>query len=75
MVTEDVLRATARLSVDADFQVFMDEVARRRQAARDELEQSTDPWLAGRSQGASMLAGELIELVQSARAALARRQA
>lgn len=74
MVSDDVLKAIARLDGDPDFRVFMDELKRRREAARDELEAATDPWLAGRAQGTATLVGELQDLVKGARTAIAKRQ-
>ncbi len=67
-------QACARLERDPDFRVFLDEIAKRREDARDALEQVTDLVLTGRAQGRASLAGELMELVQGARAALAKRQ-
>jgi len=75
MVGKDVLQALTRLNHDPDFAVFMDEVKRRREAARDSLELSTDAWLTGRAQGAAQLAGELIDLQEGARLAFAKLQA
>lgn len=66
MVEPSVLESVARLARNADFRAFMDEVRRRREAARDGLELATDQWLAGRHQGVSILAGELIQLVADA---------
>jgi hypothetical protein len=66
MVKPDVLESVARLSRNTDFRTFMEEVQRRRDAARDGLELATDPWFAGRFQGESLLAGELIRLVSEA---------
>lgn len=74
MVDAKVLEAVARLNRDSDFRVFMEEVQRRRDAARDILEQASDPWHAGRAQGASILAGELMQLVDEAQEALSRRR-
>lgn len=74
MTETAVLQSIARLENDADFAAFMDEVKRRREAARDEMEHATDPWMAGRSQGESRLASDLIELVSGARKALQQRQ-
>ena len=74
MVGDAVLQALARLNVDPDFQKFLDEVKRFRDEARERLETATDPWLAGRAQGAAVLATDLINLAQGARASLAKRQ-
>lgn len=74
MVDARVLEAVSRLNRDSDFRVFMEEVQRRRDAARDILEQAIDPWIAGRAQGASILAGELIQLANEAQGALSKRQ-
>jgi hypothetical protein len=74
MVSDEVLKAVARLEGDPDFRIFMDEVQRRREAARDELEVATDPWLAGRAQGTANLAGEMQKLVREARQSIAKRQ-
>jgi hypothetical protein len=74
MVGDAVLQALARLYVDPDFQKFLDEVKSLRDEAHLRLETATDPWLAGRAQGAAILAGDLISLAQGARASLAKRQ-
>lgn len=74
-VGNDVLHAFARLSMDPVFRVVVEELERRREAAREAMEKATDPWLAGRAQGESMLAGELLNLAQGgAREAIAKRQ-
>lgn len=74
-VGNDVLHAFARLSMDPVFRVVVEELERRREAAREAMETGTDPWLVGRAQGESMLAGELLSLAQGgAREAIAKRQ-
>lgn len=73
MVSDEVLVALARLQNDSSFRVFMDEVKRRREAARDTLEQVNDPWQAGRAQGEASLARELIELAAKARSLVEKR--
>ena len=75
MVSDAVIVALARLSSDHSFRVFMDEVSRRREAARDKLEAATDPWQAGRAQGEASLAGELIELAKNARSVAEKTRA
>ncbi len=70
-----VHEALARLARDNDFRVFMDEVRRRREAARNDFEAVTDAWLAGRAQGAASLAGELIELAEKARSVVEKTRA
>lgn len=74
MVGDDVLEAVARLSTDADFAVFLDELRKRREAARTAMEKSTELVLMGRAQGVSAFIGELLELAQGARMAIAKRR-
>lgn len=73
MVSDQVLVALARLENDSSFRVFMDELRRRREAARDTLEKVDDPWQAGRAQGEASLAGELIQLAEKARSVVDKR--
>lgn len=73
MVSDQVLVALARLENDSSFRVFMDELRRRREAARDTLEKVDDPWQAGRAQGEASLAGELIQLAAKARGVVDKR--
>lgn len=75
MVRDEVLQAFANLDNDRDFAAFMDEVVRRRDAARDSMEKATDLLSVGRHQGASMLASDIIALSQGAREAVAKRRA
>lgn len=75
MVDIAIHEALARLERDQDFRVFMDEVRRRREAARSDFEVAADPWTAGRAQGASILAGELIELADKARSVIEKKRA
>lgn len=75
MVERHVLEAVVRLGGSPDFGVFMDELRRRKEAARDSAEVAPDLLLVGRAQGASVLAGELIQLVAEAPGALAKQQA
>lgn len=48
----------------------MAHVGSRREAARDGFESAADPWIAGRFQGESSLASELMKLVDGAPDAL-----
>jgi hypothetical protein len=74
MVGDDVLQAFAKLNADPVFRVVVEELERRREAAREAMETATDPWSAGRAQGCSMLAGDLLKLAQGARDAIAKRR-
>jgi hypothetical protein len=74
MVKQDVLAALARLARDSDFSdIFVDEIKRRREEERDGFESAGTPILAGRRQGASRFATDLLTLIQEA-TALARRR-
>jgi hypothetical protein len=74
MVGDDVLQAFARLNSDPSLRPIVEELERRREAAREAMETATDLTSMGRAQGCSMLAGELLNLAQGARDALAKRQ-
>lgn len=75
MVTKDVLEAYARLSGDPSFRVVMDDIKRRKEAARDGLEDTADQLSTGRLQGESRLCSEIIGLYESARSALEKTRA
>lgn len=74
MVKQDVLAAIARLARDSDFSdIFVAELRRRREEERDAFESAGTPILAGRRQGASGFASDLLKLIEEATAAARRR--
>lgn len=70
MVEPELIAAIVRLGRDPDFRAFMAHVGSRKEAARDGFEVAADPWSAGRFQGESSLATELMKLVDGAPDAL-----
>ena len=75
MVQKEVLEAYSRLSGDPSFRVVMDDIKRRREAARDGLEDTTDQLSTGRLQGESRLCSEIIGLHEGARSAIEKTRA
>lgn len=67
MVKQEVLAAIARLARDSDFSdMFVAELRRRREEERDAFEHADTPIMAGRHQGASRFASELLTLIDDA---------